>query len=86
MFRSAEESIAHYNANRVENNQGLTISSQKRYVKFFEGFLTLELYLKRSVATVFPENTEKAPSWYELYLQDYNRILESRVMQEISKR
>jgi hypothetical protein len=86
MFRSAEESIEHYNQSRVDNGKGLTISSQIRYVKFFEGFLTLELFLKRSIETIFPDPSENAPSWYELYLKDYNRILDSRILQENQKK
>jgi hypothetical protein len=45
MFKSAEESIDHYNETRVSNGKGLTIASQKRYVKFMEGFLNYELII-----------------------------------------
>ena len=45
MFNSPEDAIAHYNSTRVKNMKGLTISSQKRYVKFMEGFLVLELII-----------------------------------------
>jgi phosphatidylinositol-3,4,5-trisphosphate 3-phosphatase/dual-specificity protein phosphatase PTEN len=45
MFKSAEESINHYNRTRVTGNKGLTIASQKRYVKFMEGFLFYELII-----------------------------------------
>ncbi len=34
MFNSPEDSINHYNNTRVRDMKGLTISSQKRYVKF----------------------------------------------------
>ena len=56
MFSSAEESIDHYNSSRVSNDKGLTIASQKRYVKFFQGFLTYELFLKDS-GSEFPRTT-----------------------------
>merc|ERR1719469_469588 len=46
MFPSAEKSIEHYDSTRVKDDKGLTISSQRRYVKFFEGFLNTELILR----------------------------------------
>lgn len=49
MFRSAEEAYGHYNATRVSNNKGLTIASQKRYVKFMEGFLNYELNINQKL-------------------------------------
>jgi len=100
MFNSAEEAISHYNRARVNNDKGLTISSQKRYVKFFEGFLTMELFLRdRSNPTRFPQSTHHfknetytnsglpdGPSWYELYLNHYNRMEENLVLREVSKK
>ena len=39
MFSTHTEAIAHYNSQRAMNGKALTICSQKRYVKFFVGFL-----------------------------------------------
>jgi protein-tyrosine phosphatase len=43
IFPSAKTSIDHYNRQRAVNMKALTICSQKRYVKFFEGFLNYKL-------------------------------------------
>jgi phosphatidylinositol-3,4,5-trisphosphate 3-phosphatase/dual-specificity protein phosphatase PTEN len=44
MYPSAETAINHYNRVRVIDDKGLTIASQKRYVKFLEGFLNIHLW------------------------------------------
>ena len=43
MFKTHKDSIAHYNQSRAKNGKALTINSQKRYVKFFCGFLHYKL-------------------------------------------
>ena len=43
MFDSHDEAIHHYNNKRSKNMKALTINSQKRYVKFFCGFLYYKL-------------------------------------------
>lgn len=47
MFSSAAKAIHHYNSQRAVNMKALTICSQKRYVKFFEGFLNIKLNEKQ---------------------------------------
>lgn len=44
MFPSSSTAISHYNKARARNEKAITISSQKRYVKFFEGFLNYKLF------------------------------------------
>ena len=46
MFKSSGKAIHHYNSMRAVNMKALTICSQKRYVKFFEGFLNMRLIEK----------------------------------------
>ena len=58
MFSTAEEAISHYNNTRVKDKKGLTISSQKRYVKFLEGFLTLELLINSKKVEQSPVPSE----------------------------
>lgn len=66
MFPTVEESIKHYNVTRSVNAKAITISSQKRYVKFFEGFLNLHL-IDRQV--------EKPPyNFFEQTLKNYNSL------------
>lgn len=79
MFPSGQSSIAHYNGSRVRDGNGLTISSQKRYVKFFEGFLYSELILKDSYGVV------GVPNWFELYIKRYNKLVENMVFNDMAK-
>lgn len=48
MFKTSSKAIHHYNTMRAVNMKALTICSQKRYVKFFEGFLNIKLFDKNS--------------------------------------
>ena len=79
MFPSGQSSIAHYNGSRVRDGNGLTISSQKRYVKFFEGFLYSELILKDSYGVI------GVPNWFELYIKRYNKLVENMVFNDMGK-
>ncbi len=45
---TSNRAIHHYNSMRAVNMKALTICSQKRYVKFFEGFLNIRLFDKSS--------------------------------------
>jgi hypothetical protein len=49
MFSSSNKAIHHYNSMRAVNMKALTICSQKRYVKFFEGFLNFILFDKAAL-------------------------------------
>ena len=67
MFKTHKAAIAHYDATRTKDGKGLTIRSQRRYVKFFTGFLYLKL-------ADFDENGElvEPTSWLELALRKHN--------------
>ena len=97
MFNSPEDAIAHYNSTRVKNMKGLTISSQKRYVKFMEGFLVLELIINQANKNIqFPTASDgcknikdrigTTTSWYELYLKRYNKLIENMVFYDMAKK
>lgn len=43
LFRSHKAAIDHYDSQRAYKGKALTINSQIRYVKFFEGFLHYKL-------------------------------------------
>ena len=92
MFGSAEDSLRHYNNTRVINKKGVTIASQKRYVKFLEGFLTTELLInpvkKEEEPTPSEGNriTSTSTSWFELYLKRYNKLIENMAFNDMAKK
>ena len=43
LCENTEEALAHYAKQRTKNNKGVTISSQIRYIKYFETFLSANL-------------------------------------------
>jgi hypothetical protein len=71
MFGSAKESIDHYNQARAVNKKALTICSQKRYVKFFEGFLNFKLMESASQE----EKDRKYLNYFEQSLRRHNKLL-----------
>ena len=71
-FRSHEKAIEHYNYVRAFNNNALTIMSQRRYVKFFVGFLHHKLAEGNSVYDV--NFFEKALDRYNFL--NFNKIFE----------
>ena len=76
MFKTHVDSIAHYNASRAKNGKALTINSQKRYVKFFCGFLHYKL---REVGN----EEEKNMTFFELSLRKHNYLSFNRVFEDM---
>jgi len=70
------DAMAHYNKTRAETGKALTINSQKRYVKFFCGFLYYKL---RDEST--PD--ERAMTFFELSLRKHNYLSFNRVFEDM---
>ena len=90
MFPSAEKSIEHYDCTRVKDDKGLTISSQRRYVKFFEGFLNTELILRSDNQNQMHKTNQnkfirEQQGWFELYVKRYNKLMENMVFNDMVK-
>ena len=73
MFNSHTDAIAHYNRQRAMNQKALTIQSQKRYVKFFCGFLT----------KLQSELGKKEETFFELSLRQNNHLSFNRVFEDM---
>lgn len=74
MFKTHADAIDHYNKQRAKNQKALTINSQKRYVKFFCGFLHHKL-------KDHPDDYDK--SFFELSLRNYNYLSKNRVFEDM---
>jgi hypothetical protein len=85
----------------VTDGKGLTIASQKRYVKFLEGFLNIHLWQQGDTKNIeypkaqydaqgakpAPENDlQNSVSWFELYLKRYNKLIENMVFNDMAKK
>ena len=44
LCKNSEQAFRHYARIRTKNNKGVTIASQRRYVKYFENFLKANFY------------------------------------------
>ena len=79
MFPSAQKAIDHYNEARAKNKKAITISSQKRYVKIFEGFLNFKL----DENATDDEKNRKYENYFEKSLRRYNKLQFNRVFDEM---
>ena len=75
MFGSHTDASAHYNAQRAKNKKALTICSQKRYVKFFVGFL-------HKLQSELGKKDEKE-TFFELSLRQHNHLSFNRVFEDM---
>ncbi len=80
MFKSSKKAIHHYNTMRAVNMKALTICSQKRYVKFFEGFLNTRLFDKTVQQN---KNKEMTESYFEKSLCSHNYLSFNRVFEDM---
>ena len=76
MFKTHKEAIDHYNEKRAKNKKALTINSQKRYVKFFCGFLHYKLREEGN-------QKEKEMTFFELSLRKHNYLTFNRVFEDM---
>ena len=76
MFKTHYDAIAHYNRSRAKNGKALTINSQKRYVKFFCGFLHYKLRDET-------KPKEKDMTFFELSLRNYNYLSKNRIFEDM---
>ena len=53
-FQSALEVLDHYDATRVTNNRGLTVTSQRKYVIFYE-LLGDNITVKAGISALCPD-------------------------------
>ena len=74
-FKTHEEAIDHYNKTRAQNEKALTIRSQRRYVKFFCGFLHYKLRERN--------NDEEKMTFFELALRKHNYLSFNRVFEDM---
>ena len=44
LCKNCEQAFRHYARIRTKNNKGVTIASQRRYIKYFENFLKANFY------------------------------------------
>ena len=78
MFKTHTEAIKHYNQKRAKNCKALTINSQKRYAKFFCGFLHYKLRDETK-----PEEMKKDVTFFELSLRKHNYLSFNRVFEDM---
>lgn len=76
MFKTHTQAIDHYNNQRAQNKKALTINSQKRYVKFFCGFLHYKL--RDSM-----KQEESQQTFFELSLRKHNYLSFNRVFEDM---
>jgi len=76
MFETHVDAIHHYNCQRAQNMKALTINSQKRYVKFFCGFLHYKLRDETKV-------DEQNMTFFELSLRKHNYLSFNRVFEDM---
>ena len=76
MFDTHVEAINHYNKTRAANLKALTINSQKRYVKFFTGFLYYKL-------RDMNKEDERGMTFFELSLRKHNYLSFNRVFEDM---
>lgn len=76
MFKTHTEAIKHYNEQRARNKKALTINSQKRYTKFFCGFLHYKLRDEKK-----PEEADM--TFFELSLRKHNYLSFNRVFEDM---
>ena len=76
MFDTHLEAINHYNKTRAANLKALTINSQKRYVKFFTGFLYYKLRDMK-------KEDERGMTFFELSLRKHNYLTFNRVFEDL---
>lgn len=79
MFSSASTAMAHYNKARARNEKAITIPSQKRYVKFFEGFLNYKLFENAPQV----ELQRNYLNYFEKSLRQYNRLQMNSVFDDM---
>jgi ABC-type molybdate transport system ATPase subunit len=79
MFPSSSTAIAHYNKARARNEKAITISSQKRYVKFFEGFLNYKLFENAA----YDELQRDYLNYFEKSLRQYNKLQMNSVFDDM---
>lgn len=80
LFSSSEKAIKHYNAMRAVNQKALTICSQKRYVKFFEGFLNYKL-----TENVPADDKLHNDNYFEVSLRRHNYLAFNTIFEDMSQ-
>lgn len=79
-FQSAVEALDHYDATRVMNNKGLTVTSQRKYVLFYE-MLWRQYYGETGDIGKVPGSAplkRKVPTQPELFLSEI-KVLKSKI-------
>lgn len=79
LFKTSKDAIDHYNNQRAINKKALTICSQIRYVKFFEGFLNYKLLENSNIS-----ESDKTENFFELSLKRYNSFSFERIFEDMT--
>ena len=91
LFKCADEAMDHYAYMRTFNNKGVTIASQKRYIKYFDTFLKLNY--KKPYINQIPKiinqhftNSQNSNNMIMNYLKDKSYIISPNKFKLISIR
>ena len=71
LFQTSEEALKHYANQRTINNKGVTIASQKKYIKYFEAYLSanFERPFMKCIPKIIKYELDKG---YKNILMNYN--------------
>jgi len=80
LCQSSEKAFRYYARVRTKNNTGVTIASQKRYIKYFEAFLDANFY--RPYINLIPKIIR---SHFSFLIDDKNNIKINNILQSFQK-